>query len=79
MINFCKELDDFKNLRTEDQVGLIRGASLEIILLYCSTYYDPVQRTIKLGPLTYTDKHLELLGLSEVRFFAYLSVVTSYT
>lgn len=71
MINFCKELDDFKNLRTEDQVSLIRGASLEIILLYVSTYYDASAQQIVIGGLTYTDKHLELLGLSSVRKFSY--------
>jgi len=67
VVNFCKQLDDFKKVNENDQIVLVRGASVELLLLYITRFYDTKAEIFKVANMEYTMDDLKALGVTDVR------------
>jgi hypothetical protein len=64
VINFVKEVPDFKQLDEQDQVVIIRNAAIEVQLLNICDYYNSETSQIEIGQCSYPIHKLTSSGIS---------------
>lgn len=79
IIKFAKRLDAFTVLTQEDQVALLKGSILEILILRSTLYYDPGSNALHQGDFYFKmDSLKKLLEADDVLWGRHVAFVKSF-
>ncbi|XP_073433073.1 nuclear receptor subfamily 1 group I member 2 [Dendrobates tinctorius] len=65
VINFAKNLPDFRDLDIEDQIALLKGCALEICAIRFNTVFDDRSQTWSCGQFSYNSEDLAMAGFRQ--------------
>ncbi|XP_039219576.1 nuclear receptor subfamily 1 group I member 3 isoform X1 [Crotalus tigris] len=77
VIQFAKAIPAFRNLPMDDQISLLKGATLEICQIQFNMVFNEETNTWKCGPHGYTIQDAALAGLQQVYLDALLKFHTN--
>ncbi|XP_077149737.1 nuclear receptor subfamily 1 group I member 2 [Ranitomeya variabilis] len=65
VINFAKNIPDFRDLGIEDQIALLKGCALEICAIRFNTVFDDHSQTWSCGQFSYNSEDLAMAGFRQ--------------